>query len=93
MRPPLNNISKRLKRWQEPKGAPAATFFCGTEKQLIAVHILPSSTQSDPPETRQVELGKTFDNLCVTTPAGKGADFRHGGKIEDHAHNSQWVII
>src|ERR1700691_2483780 len=43
--------------------AQEATFFCSTEQQVAAMHILPSATQNDPPETRRAEPMKVFDNL------------------------------
>ena len=56
-------------------------FFCSTEHEVAAMHILPSATQNDPPETRRAEPRKVFDNLyfvgtkevttwVITTPAG-----------------------
>ena len=61
--------------------AQAANFFCSDEKQVTAMHILPSATQSDPPETRRANPMKVFDNLyfvgtkevttwVITTPDG-----------------------
>jgi metallo-beta-lactamase class B len=43
--------------------AQEAGFFCSTEQQVAAMHILPSATQNDPPETRRAEPMKVFDNL------------------------------
>ena len=61
--------------------ANAANFFCSDEKQVAAMHILPSATQNDPPETRRADPIKVFDNLyfvgtkevttwVITTPEG-----------------------
>lgn len=61
--------------------AQEANFFCSTEQQVAAMHILPSATQNDPPETRRAEPMKVFDNLyfvgtkevttwVITTPRG-----------------------
>ncbi|MEQ1946821.1 MAG: MBL fold metallo-hydrolase [Bryobacteraceae bacterium] len=41
----------------------AARFFCSTEAQVNAMHILPSARQNDPPESRYAEPAKVFDNL------------------------------
>src|SRR5665213_3099946 len=61
--------------------AQEANFFCSTEKQVAAMHILPSATQNDPPELQRAEPTKVFDNLyfvgtkevttwVITTPDG-----------------------
>jgi metallo-beta-lactamase class B len=61
--------------------AQEANFFCSTEQQVAAMHILPSATQNDPPESRRAEPMKVFDNLyfvgtkevttwVITTPEG-----------------------
>ena len=61
--------------------AQEAAFFCSTEKEVAAMHILPSAVQNDPPETQRAEPMKVFDNLyfvgtksvatwIITTPEG-----------------------
>ncbi len=61
--------------------AQEANFFCATEKQVNAMHILPSATQNDGPEVQYAEPMKVFDNLyfvgtkqvttwVITTPEG-----------------------
>jgi metallo-beta-lactamase class B len=61
--------------------AQEANFFCSNEQQVAAMHILPSATQNDPPETRRADPMKVFDNLyfvgtnavatwIITTPDG-----------------------
>ena len=78
------SVQKHLKDAKKIAGtmwAQEANFFCSTEEQVAAMHILPSATQNDPPETRYAEPTKVFDNLyfvgtkevttwVLTTPDG-----------------------
>jgi metallo-beta-lactamase class B len=75
--------------------AQEANFFCSTEKQVAAMHILPSATQNDPPELQRAEPLKVFDNLyfigtkevttwVITTPDGYiMIDSGYAGKEEE----------
>jgi metallo-beta-lactamase class B len=78
------SIQKHLKDAEKIAGtmwAKEANFFCSTEEQVAAMHILPSATQNDSPESRRAEPTKVFDNLyfvgtkevttwVITTPDG-----------------------
>src|SRR5271156_4351326 len=82
--PDSADVQKQLVADKKKAGsqwAQEASFFCCTEKQVAAMHILPSATQNDPPETRRAEPMKVFDNLyfvgtkevttwILTTPDG-----------------------
>jgi metallo-beta-lactamase class B len=78
------DVQKRMDAANKLAGkqwASEASFFCSTEKQVAAMHVLPSATQNDPPETLRAEPMKIFDNLyfvgtkavatwIITTPEG-----------------------
>lgn len=61
-----SNVQKHVDAAVKTAGkmwAQEAKFFCSTEQEVAAMHILPSATQNDPPESRGAEPQKVFDNL------------------------------
>ena len=80
------SVEEHLKNAKKIAGtmwAQEANFFCSTEDQVAAMHILPSATQNDPPETRRAEPAKVFDNLYFVGGNGCGRARSEGAARRD----------